>query len=91
MASEARSYKGHRIEVVSRRRSDGLQLASVGDGESDELRVDDEPVRHGQLPDGRYYLADYAYDWREKLTDVAEGWIDYRQRVDQLRRTLETE
>jgi hypothetical protein len=38
------------------------------------------PVRYGRLPDGSYFLDDYAYDWSDDLVEVARRYIDYRER-----------
>ena len=51
-----------------------------------ELLIDDEPIRYGQLPDGRYALHEYAYDWSDNLMDLARRFIDYRSRSDEIRR-----
>lgn len=69
-------YKGHRIELRAREAEP-------------ELLIDDVPVRHGQLPDGKYFLHEYAYDWRDNLMDLAQRFIDYRERADAIRRGAE--
>jgi hypothetical protein len=51
-----------------------------------ELLIDDQSVRYGQLPDGLYFLYEYAYDWSDNLTDLARRFIDYRSRADEIRR-----
>jgi hypothetical protein len=72
--------------VVRVPKADALSAReSAGDAEP-ELVVDDEPVRYGQLPDGQYFLHDYAYDWRYDLMDLAKGYIDYRQTTEERRR-----
>jgi hypothetical protein len=60
-------FKGHSIEVRP-----GKDLP--------ELLIDDVPVRYGRLPDGSYFLDDYAYDWSDDLVEVARRYIDYRER-----------
>jgi len=72
MESERQEYEGHRIELRER------------EGEP-ELLIDDVPVRYGQLPDGLYFLHEYAYDARDNLMDLARAFIDYRRRVDEIR------
>ncbi len=43
-------YKGHRIELRARE----ARHARAAEREEElELLIDDRPVRHGQLPDGR--------------------------------------
>jgi hypothetical protein len=72
MKRERREYEGHRIEVRGR------------EGQR-ELLIDDVPVRYGQLPNGQYFLHDYAYDWTDNLTELAQKFIDYRRRADMIR------
>jgi hypothetical protein len=72
MTESYREHKGYAIEV--RDSKQGL-----------ELLVDSEQVRHGQLPDGQYFLHEYAYDWTEDLTELARKWIDHRTRADGIR------
>jgi hypothetical protein len=74
---ERRSYHGRAIELRRRR----FEL----DAEP-ELLVDDEPVPYGRLPDGQYYLHEYAYDWRDSLLDLTPRFIDYLTRADEVRR-----
>ena len=76
MESERQEYEGHRIELRER------------EGEP-ELLIDNAPVRYGQLSNGLYFLHEYAYDWRDNLMDLARGFIDYRRRVDEIRRERE--
>jgi hypothetical protein len=77
-------YKGHRIELHAR---EALHSApEVERQEELELLIDDTPVRYGQLPDGRYFLHEYAYDWRDDLMDLARGFIDYQSGDEEIRR-----
>lgn len=76
-------YKGHRIELRAR---EALHARDVERQEELELLIDDRPVRYGQLPDGRYFLHEYAYDWRENLMDLARGFIDYQSGDEEIRR-----
>jgi hypothetical protein len=67
-------HKGRRVEM--RTPASGEQV----------LLVDGQPLAHGRLPDGQYFLRDYAYDWSDDLTELATRWIDYVDRVDAARR-----
>ena len=85
MEQERREYKGHRIEL--RAREDREELAGVAEREEKlELLIDDETVRYRQMPDGQYSLEEYAYDWTDDLIDLAQRFIDYRERADEIRR-----
>jgi hypothetical protein len=85
MEPERQEYKGHRIELRPR---EGLEAEREEDLELQdlELRIDEQPVRFGQLPDGRYALEEYAFDWRDDLMDLARRFIDYRERAQEMRR-----
>jgi hypothetical protein len=91
MEPERQEYKGHTIEL---RAPEGREEVRARGGREDvgareeelELLIDNQPVRYGQLPDGRYALEEYAYDWQENLTDLARRFIDYRDKVEQIRR-----
>jgi hypothetical protein len=78
MASERQEYEGHQIELRER------------EGQR-ELLVDNVPVRYGQLPNGLYFLHEYAYDWTDNLTELAQRFIDYRRKVDLIRRERKSE
>ena len=91
MEPERHEYKGHRIELRPREgreevrareaeRGDDLELQDL------ELRIDEQPVRFGQLPDGRYALEEYAFDWRDDLIELARRFIDYREKAREIRR-----
>jgi hypothetical protein len=88
METESQEYKGHRIVVRAARADAPGARESVVEAEP-ELLIDDEPIRYGQLPDGQYFLQDYAYDWRYDLMDLARGYIDYRQTTEELRRAAD--
>jgi len=81
-------YKGHRIELRAReqRAREALRASDVEPEEELELLINDRPVPYGQLPDGRYFLHDYAYDWRDNLMDLARGFIDYQSRAEEIQR-----
>ena len=80
-------YKGHRIELRAREAArEALRAQDVEPQEELELLINDRPVPYGQLPDGRYFLHDYAYDWRDNLMDLARGFIDYQSGAEQIRR-----
>jgi len=85
MEPERHEYKGHRIELHAREGSE-VRAREAAREEELELLIDDQPVRYGQLPDGLYFLYEYAYDWRDNLTDLARRCIDYRERADEIRR-----
>jgi hypothetical protein len=89
MEPEHQEYKGHRIEL--RPREDDVELrADQAEREEElELLIDDEPLRYSQLPDGSYFLHEYAYDWTDNLMDLARKFIDYRDRADEIRREAE--
>jgi hypothetical protein len=55
-----------------------------------ELHIDEQPVSYGQLPDGRYALEEYAYNWTDDLMDLAQRFIDYRDRAEEIRREAES-
>jgi hypothetical protein len=86
MEPERHEYKGHRIELRAREGREELRAREAEREEELELLIDDEPVRYGQLPDGRYALEEYAYDWTDDLMDLAQRFIDYRERAEELRR-----
>jgi hypothetical protein len=66
-------YEGHRIEVLDRK---GQPV----------LLIDGVPVRYGRLPDGRYFLDQYAYDWNESLLELARRFLDHRRKAEKVRR-----
>jgi hypothetical protein len=90
MEPERQEYKGHRIELRAREGREELRAREAEREEELELLIDDEPVRYGQLPDGRYALEEYAYDWTDDLMDLAQRFIDYRERAEELRREAES-
>jgi hypothetical protein len=81
MGSEHRDYKGHRIELISREAG----AARVREAESD-LLIDGKPTRYDRLPNGKYFLRDYAFDWTDDLMGLAERWVDYQDKTDRIRR-----
>ena len=89
MEPERHEYKGHRIELQPREGREAAREEDL-DLEDLELRIDEQPVRFGQLPDGRYALEEYAFDWRDDLTDLARRFIDYRERAEEIRRESES-
>jgi hypothetical protein len=46
-----------------------------------ELRIDGKRMRWGRLPNGKYFLHDYAYDWHPSLVTVAQRYVEYRKRL----------
>lgn len=85
MEPQRQEYKGHSIEL---RAPGGREDVGAREGgeEHFELLIDNQPVRYRQLPDGRYALEEYAYDWQENLTDLARSFIDYQEKVEAIRR-----
>jgi hypothetical protein len=78
MNPESQEYEGHLIELRER------------EGKP-ELLIDNIPVRYGQLPNGQYFLHDYAYDWTDNVMELAQRFINYRRKVEQIRREHEAE
>lgn len=78
MEPEAQEYEGHRIELRQR------------EGQP-ELLIDDVPVRYGKLPNGRYFLGEYAYDWTDNLTELAQRAIDYRLKTEMIQQERASE
>ena len=89
MELESHEYKGHSIELRAREGREERVGAAEGE-EKLELLIDDESVRYGQLPDGQYALEEYAYDWTNDLMDLAQRFIDYRDRSDEIRRETDS-
>lgn len=89
MEPERHNYKGHLIEL---RASDDEELHAREEGEEAllELFIDEEQVHYSKLPDGSYFLPQYAYDWTEDVIDLARRFIDYHDRSDEIRRSAET-
>jgi len=54
-----------------------------------DLLVDGEPIRYGRLPDGQFFLQEYAYDWSADLAELARRLIDHRDRARAARRSQE--
>lgn len=78
MKEESQEYEGHHIEIRER------------EGKF-ELVIDNVPVPYGQLPDGRYFLHEYAFDWTDNLMELAQRFIDHRQRADKIRHERKSE
>ena len=69
--SQSQEYEGHRIEIRDR---EGKR----------ELLIDGAPVPHGQLPNGKFFLDDYAYDWQNDLLELARRYVSYRRRAAEI-------
>jgi hypothetical protein len=87
MQQDRHEYKGHVIEVRPRQGATERALRAEGEAgpESEaqlELLIDEEPVSYGQLPDGSYFLHEYAYDWQGDLTQLAHRFIDYKDKTE---------
>jgi hypothetical protein len=72
MTPEYQEHEGHRIEIRSTQ------------GRS-ELLIDNVPIVYGRLPNGKFFLNDYAYDWTDNLLELARRYITYRRRVQEVR------
>ena len=96
MEPERQEYKGRRIELRPREGREEEMRARAVEREEDlqlqdlELLIDEQPVRFGQLPDGQYALEEYAFDWRDDLMDLAQRYIDYRERAQEILREAES-
>jgi hypothetical protein len=90
MEPERQEYKGHRIELRPREGREGVRAREAEREEERELLIDEQPVSYGQLPDGRYALEEYAFDWTDDLMDLAQRFIDYRERAEEIRREAES-
>jgi len=64
-------FEGHRIEIRTR------------EGKS-ELLIDDIAVPYGRLPDGKFFLDEYAYDWTDDLAELARRFIAHGERVKRI-------
>jgi hypothetical protein len=73
MKQERQEYEGHHIELRDR------------EGKP-ELLIDNIAVSYGQLPDGQYFLYEYAYDWTDNLMELAQRFIDYQRKADNIQR-----
>jgi hypothetical protein len=73
MKAERQEYEGHVIEL--RKRDD-----------REELLIDNTLVHYGQLLGGLYFLHDYAYDWSDNLVELARKFMDYRRKVENIRK-----
>ncbi len=76
MKPQHQEYKGHHIELRER---EGEREAKP------ELLIDKSPVLYGQLPNGLYFLHEYAFDWSKNLMDLARKFIDYKRKVEIVR------
>lgn len=57
----------------------------VEGAEGPQLVVDGLLRRHGVLPDGRFFLRDYAYDPADDLEDLGRRYADHLDRAEELR------
>jgi len=83
--------KEHRGHVVELREAEPAAMSKQGAARAvgPELVIDGQPIKWGRLPDGRYFLDEYAYDWRENLMDLAVSFIDYQTRSAERRQQRE--
>jgi hypothetical protein len=83
MADDYREYNGHRIEV--RERTSAPEREGTDSAETAfDLIIDGAPTEYGQLPDGTFYLEEYAYDPAGSLVEVASKYVDYRDRAERV-------
>lgn len=84
MKPEHQTYKGHNIEVrvshVDKMLSFGVQNES-----EPKLLIDNKSVGYGQLPDGKYFLKEYAYDWHDDLMGLGRALVDYREKSEKIK------
>jgi hypothetical protein len=71
MKPEYQDFEGHRIEIRGR-------------DDQPELLIDNVPVPYGRLPDGKFFLHEYSYDWTDDLLELARRFILYRRRVQEV-------
>lgn len=86
MKPERREHKGHSIEVRAAKATRGAKKKAHKQAHEAELLIDGELVPFGQLPDGSFYLDEYAYDPQVDLMTLATRFVDYRIKADALRR-----
>ena len=72
MKYEQQDHAGHRIEIRQGKHEP-------------ELLIDGRSMAYGRLPDGSYFLHEYAYDWTADLLELARRYIDYTKRVAEVR------
>ena len=72
MKSQNEDYKGHRIELQQK------------EGKA-QLSIDKKPMRYGQLPDGSYFLYEYAYDPADDLMELARKFVIHRDKAIKIR------
>jgi len=79
METRRETYKGHRIEVRPARPPRRGLDAERESASQPELLLDGRRLAYGRLPDGSYYLDDYAYDWRDDLVDLTRRFVDFQE------------
>ena len=50
-----------------------------------QLLIDNKLIKYGQMPDGSYFLYDYAYDPSDNLMDLARKFIKHRNKANKIR------
>jgi hypothetical protein len=73
MQPKTAEHRGRRIELRDQRGRP-------------QLLIDGKALRLGQLPSGKFYLKEYAFDWADEPVDLAKRYIDFRQRVEEVKR-----
>ena len=71
MKPDRHEHQGHHIEL---REQEGKRA----------LVIDNVPVEYGQLPSGKYFLREYAFDWSDDLIEVAQRFIEHRLRAEKI-------
>lgn len=79
MQPEELEFEGHHIKL--RYKSE----------DQPELLIDNQPLRYGQFPDGLYFLHEYAYDPSDNLIDLAQKFIAYKKKTDEIRQEQDFE
>lgn len=81
MEPDRHEYRAHVIEL--RQRPPGESPGREAKGDEDlELVIDGRTVGYGRLPDGTYFLEEYAYDWTDDLVELAHRFVDHRARTE---------
>lgn len=75
MEDMAFEYRGHSVSLGVG--STDLKLFHrANDVARPTLRIDDHIVPYGQLPDGQFFLREFAYEWSYSIHTLATAYID---------------
>ncbi len=72
MKYEQQDHVGNRIEI----RQGKLEPELLNNGRQ---------IAYGRLPDGKYFLHEYAHDWTDNLLDLARRYIDHAKHAAEVR------